>query len=462
MIADQVYDTRYGDATWWREAADILTCLYKPSFDEVGPAMETLDDLMCTLREGPIAGPDAERSNLARWQRAKENYRRAADLADRLRRRGGSDHYLEGLLPMCEGALEHARGYFAAANQRYAEAASLWSNNHRHNWAVAILAQALACLRQGLKDQIPEVGDALRALRASEFGRTAIECWQAAQKAYEQRMAAPPSPTPQTPVSSDADMVDNETGYGHARWQDVQTPDAINARLIRILAVVAIIVALLGAGFVIGIGQAWIGLLAYILAFVAAVLGRILIVVFEKPVEIPDLCVALIEGPMGITVRVGPVSYRGWPFLQKVRAIVPLNAYNYVSSKQKVVLSSEASVEISLAVRYRVRYYGLHPVDQRHSISRSVNAVRDQLVKPGVHRREPWRPDDLRTAWQSKLRDDIRMTFYQSLPLLGNPKHIDQERKAVESRLKVRLQDKVDDWGIEILGVWIAELNEIK
>ncbi len=69
------------------------------------------------------------------------------------------------------GAIEHARRNFAVANRRYAEAERIWRNNHRHNWAVAVLAQAVALQRQGISDEVVEIANALQALRVGECSR---------------------------------------------------------------------------------------------------------------------------------------------------------------------------------------------------------------------------------------------------------------------------------------------------
>ncbi len=202
--------------------------------------------------------------------------------------------------------------------------------------------------------------------------------------------------------------------------------------------------------------------MAYGLAFVAAVIAYFLALVFEKPLDVPAVCAALIDGPGGAAIAEGPTAYRGWPFLQKVRAVVPLNVHNYVSSKQKVNLRNNMTVEISLAIRYRVHYYGLDEITQRNNVSRAVQAALDVLNKPGASHPKPWQPAELRPAWQRKLLDDIRMTLFQALPALITGEHLDQDRTLLARQLRQRLQEKVDDWGMQITGVWIAELSKAK
>lgn len=449
----------YSEAIWWEEAADILSYLSRPLTDEGEPVMEALDAVLTTLRKGPVSGPNAEALSEEHWQQAEQKCRRAADLIERLRRRVGPAADLESLLPMYQGALEHACGNFAAAIPRYQEAERLF-RTHRHNWSVAVLAQALAYLWQNLDDQVPEVGEALRVLRVSEFGREVDEHWRKAQEAYKQRMAAPPQAAfisePEGAITGDERQYPEEEEY----YKDVSSRRSPNPFRIRLLAGVAIAVAALGAAVVIGISRTLVGLVAYLIAFTVAVLAYLLAVVFEKSLEIPDLCVALIKGPGGLTIRQGPISYRGWPLFQKVRAIVPISVQNYVPSKQKVVVNSELTVEISLAVRYQVDYRGAE--SDVHNVSRAVDAVIDLLNKPGVSHSGPWQPADLRAAWQRKLLDDIRMTLYQALPALVTPDHLDQDRKAMVSRLKVCLQGKVDGWGMRIIGLSIAELVRAK
>jgi tetratricopeptide (TPR) repeat protein len=453
----------YDNKMWWEEAADILTCLYKPLVDSADPIMKDLDGAAAILREGPTAGPDPKTPAPKRWQCAERNCRRAADLVECLRRRSRSIHGLDGLLPMYQGALEHARGNFASAIAYYKDAEQLL-RDHRHNWAVAILAQALVFLQQDIEDQVPEVGDALQALRVSEFGRTATERWQAAQEAYKQRTTAH-SPAKEASAggpSSSPTVTSSESAPENPPSHHMPPSMTISNSRIRILAAIAAAAAVIGFVVVIGVGRTLLGLVAYLGTFLVAVLAYLLAIAFERPLEIPDMCAALIKGPAGPTIRPGPESYRGWPLIQKARAIVPLSAQNFVSSRQKVNIKSSLTVEISLAVRYRVCYYDVDSNAQRSNINRAVDGVLDLLPKLNASHNGPWQPGDLRAAWQRKLLDDIRMTLYQCLPNLITSNQLDQSRAMITQQLTRSLRDKTKEWGIEILEVYVAELNEAK
>ncbi len=205
----------YSDAAWWKEAAAILACLRRPlhtTHNDADLITKALDEVVSILREGPANGDAAEAVSRDRWQRAEQNCRKAMDLIERLRRRGGGPPDLEPVQPMYQGALEHARGNFAGAITRYQEAEHL-NSLHRHNRAAAILARALAHLHQNLDDQVPEVMEALTILNYSEFGRAAEALWNTAQAAYRQRMVAPPppvAPPPQPNGDLDEPQIDAE------------------------------------------------------------------------------------------------------------------------------------------------------------------------------------------------------------------------------------------------------------
>ncbi len=464
-MTDDILGTRYSDAAWWEEAADMLACLRRPMHavhNDADLITKVWDEVVSILREGPANGDAAEAVSRDRWQRAEQNCRKATDLIERLRRRGGVPPDLEPVQPMYQGALEHARGNFPGAITRYQEAERL-NFLHRHNRAVAILARALAHLRQNLDDQVPEVMEALPILNYSEFGRAAEALWNTAQDAYRQRVVAPQPPVALPPPPNDAlNAAPADEEVIHPNWPPVQQN---NPYLLRVLIVIAVSIAVLGAVVVAwasGVSQARIGLIAYGLAFLAAVIAYFLALVFEKPTDIPGVCVALIDGPAGTAIAEGPIAFRGWPLLQKVRAIVPLNIHNYVSSKQKVNVRSDLTVEISLAIRYRVHYHDLDEITRRHNVGRAVQAALDLLSRPGISHRKPWQPAELRPAWQHKLLDDTRMTLFQALPALITGERLDQDRTLLAQRLRERLQEKVGDWGIQIIGVWIAELGKAK
>lgn len=464
-MTNGILGIQYSDAAWWEEAADMLACLRRPmhtTHNDADLITKAWNEVGSILREGPANGDAAEAVSCDRWQRAERNCCKATDLIERLRRHGGVPVDIEPVQPMYQGALEHARGNFAGAITRYQEAEHL-NHLHRHNWAVAILAQALAHLRQNLDDQVPEVMDALPILNYSEFGRAAEARWHTAQDAYRQRVVAPQPPVALPPPLNDAPNaapVDEEVI--HPNWHPVRQN---NPYLLRVLIVIAVSIAVLGAVVVAwasGVSQARIGLIAYGVAFLAAVIVYFLALVFEKPTDVPGGCVALIDGPAGTAIAEGPIAFRGWPFLQRVRAIVPLNSHNYVSSKQRVNVRSDLTVEISLAIRYCVHFHGLDEITRRHNVGRAVQAALDLLSKPGASHRRPWQPAELRPAWQRKLLDDTRMTLFQAVPPLITGERLDQDRALLAQRFRERLQEKVGDWGIQIMGVWIAELSKAK
>ncbi len=230
--------------------------------------------------------------------------------------------------------------------------------------------------------------------------------------------------------------------------------------VIRVLAIVAIACAILGVGLVVAIGKSTASVAAYVVTVVGIPLGYLLAFLFKKPIYIPSSCVALIRHPLGHTICEGPAYFHPLPLVQKGIAIVPLGICNYVSSKQKIALKDNKSVEVSLAVRYRVSARRQNGVLQREDIVRAVDAALESSASLMIDRNKLWRTSDLRGAWQHKLVEDIRMTLYESRRLLAD---LDEKNQIeIGDRLQSKLQSKTKEWGIEIEAVWVAESKAIK
>jgi hypothetical protein len=433
--------------------------------DDASLLVKLLDEVALSLVD-PASDQATAGSN--RWEDAWKKCRQASDMVERYERRVISRPVFRGLIHMYSGALHHAQGDIFGAINCYGDARNVFFAFDRHNWAVAVFALALVNLRTEQLDQVPEVMDAFAALRVSDSGRVVQTRWETASKSAEQRQSVASISVEDGSAYNEVTMPTQARDPGYQgdtneeisrgpQWLE-HPPDAL-----KILTGIAIIFALFGAIVVFMFGK-MPGLIAYAAAFVFAVVSYLLVAAFEQPQQIPAMCAALIEGPGQPMVCEGPTTYRMWPFLQHVRAIIPLHTLSYISPKQKVTVKSDIEIEISLAVQYRVANNN-DAENQRANVCRavySVIAASDKRDSTEAMSRRSYGPSDLRLAWQKMLLNDIRMVLLQTVPALLSLDGIDRKRTMLEKDIVKLLRNRAIEWGLQVMDVRIAELTKTK
>ena len=159
-----------------------------------------------------------------------------------------------------------------------------------------------------------------------------------------------------------------------------------------------------------------------------------------------------------------------WPLIERARALVPLGPLQYTSPARTILLSADEAVTVRLFV-----YYGVMPAGKLGGNIRDVlNAVYNHYANTRLNkggqaskRGKAGALDvqQIRQKWESRLLNDIVMTLNEVLPgwtrqrLSGDETTV---RNQLINHLRIRLEERVREWGMVIEELNIVELNKAK
>lgn len=208
------------------------------------------------------------------------------------------------------------------------------------------------------------------------------------------------------------------------------------------------------------------GSLISLLAYLVVLPSMTLLITNKLKCKVEQDQALIIETGGAPKVRWGPRSYYRWPSGEHFRALVPLSPLQYTSPSQSIKLRPDKSVTIRLLVYYRINA-------DRGNEQRVIEAVyRTQLAARRTESRQDNQrspkmiaPHDLQRTWEKRLLQDITAALNQVLPgvtyeqLTGRP--VDA-RAEIINRLGASLSQRVDEWGMIIQEVGIADVTENK
>jgi hypothetical protein len=448
-----------------RETEVILRCLDKSQTPNLDPLMEDLEQVRLILQWPPPPDPQVSARNSDRVHRLLV---RAMETITRYDHMDARRSTLKGVVYLYRGVFLHQQSDWMRASDEYQKAAALFrSIPDRHNWAVAVYARGLLYVRQDRLDQIPEIADALSALRNGECSRSVEETWRQAREsaARREKVAEEPAGTETQPTPED---IPDMNISPLPPPPPPPAPERASGNFVHLLAIVALVAAGIGGWMVFRLGGVK-SLEVFVVAFPLAALVYIFIYAVHKPYEIPAQHVALSTTFGRPRLLEGPGSFRRLPIFQRVRAIIPVYPLTYIFQKQKIPAQG-GSVEIGLMVRYQVDYEERHrdkATTALDRICRALDCARDATPKSPdryqvADRKTPLGLEDMQPLWQRKLAQDIKSTLYQILPEKVVADKLDDGRKLAREGIQTQLQMRTEKWGIAIERVDIAELSKAK
>ncbi len=400
-----------------------------------------------------------------RWDQAADDFLRAAERANRLDLLYTSNDSLRGLARMHQGALHHTRGDLATAISFYQEAFEALQYD-RHNRAAAQYALGVAYLRRGetakANDLIPA---ALAVLTMTAARGAATARWE---KIRQGAAGKPPPAGPNPPPEPPDPLPPNR-----APLPAPPDPAAPDLGFIAFLALLALVAFLLGGGVILlagGLSFLPRYFLIVLATFLVVVPGLLLFMMRRQPDSaIPYQCAAVIERMTIPRVVYGPQSLSLWPSFDRLKAIVPLYGLQYTTPKQRILVSSTLTVEVSAVVHYGIG--GEDDQARRQNINHAIYRlpVETRLARSATGPSGGLKPEvslpDLRRSWERRLLTDVQMTLNAILP---GRRFEDitcdrcNQRATLCADLRDHLTERTREWGVQIQEVSLLEVAKVK
>jgi len=433
------------------DATDIVSRLQRHCLAEARSVGELLQQGDAARKEG-------------RWSIANERLGQALQLAETDESLCGSLGSVLGLVRMSLGALYQAKGDFLTAITYYqkGEAAFVFD---RQNAEVAIYARGIANAWRGETSLALQAKRSLMSLNGSSDVQVALD-----RRCEEIRkmLAAPTEllglpPPPHEPPSKDPrpgdDAPKSPLTWGFPKIpQPSETPGVT-------LVILIIMIVVIGAAIVLASGHTsaapiYLMTLAICCVILYLYFGRLL------QVEVPPGCAAVFLhfGQMQVRLR----SFHRWPVVTRVCAVVPLYPLRYTTPKQRVIIGVDQTVELRLAVTYRVNTpCGSQDHEDICKAIYCTQEISPSTSQEGKARKKsgPLMPGDVKQLWEKRLTSDIVMTLNEVLP---GCKYEDlasdegQKRLAACQRILGSLRDRTVEWGVVPEDTQIVDLSRVK
>jgi hypothetical protein len=149
--------------------------------------------------------------------------------------------------------------------------------------------------------------------------------------------------------------------------------------------------------------------------------------------------------------------------------VVPLYALEYIPPKQRIAVSSDLTVELSLVVRYAIG--GCDEAARKRDIRYAIYRLPIETRQRGAIAR---RPDasvpelsmaDLKRAWEKRLLADLQMTLSEVLPgqsLDNLTCNQGGQRDTLCAQLREKLSRRTEECGLCIQEVSLIETGQAK
>jgi regulator of protease activity HflC (stomatin/prohibitin superfamily) len=233
-----------------------------------------------------------------------------------------------------------------------------------------------------------------------------------------------------------------------------------------VLAIIAFATAVSGAIFVFAVGQIK-GLVSYVITLIVAIpMMAFLLSRLRANYPVPFDCAVVLERMGTPIVMWGPGTVDKWPFIDQVRAIVPLCSLQYTCPKQKVFTKPDEAIEIRLVVSYGVNSKDWNSANVLKAVyhTQEGTMAKDKGQADSKGKSVTRTITDLKQTWEKRLLFDIIMTLNEILPgeNLGASSHDQYRRRIISNNLRKSLSLRVQEWGMEIEEISIMELGWAK
>jgi regulator of protease activity HflC (stomatin/prohibitin superfamily) len=177
-------------------------------------------------------------------------------------------------------------------------------------------------------------------------------------------------------------------------------------------------------------------------------------------------CALVIETGSGHKVRWGPTTYYCWPFVEHVRARVPLYPLQYTAPAQSIQLGAEDKLDFRVIVYYRVDTSHREMYQDEINVLSSVYRVQRESPSTADHSEakpdsRSYTVDDLRRIWEKRLLKDIIATMIEVLPGRSRDELTGQDiqaRTKIIDEARLRLAARVHQWGMAIEDMGILDV----
>ncbi len=439
-----------------KEADDILECLTPPSW--IGAeSIKTLLESGNRTRQKSKQTDDQDNQ----WKLAEERLLRAVEQAEALDPGHWARDSILGLADMYLGVLYHTQGKLGLAIHFYEQARDAFRYD-RSNYGCAFFALAVAYQRRGEQAKADGlIAEALAILNQLGKGKKATARWEKTQKATNEH--------PQKPGADEG----GGTGGGRvfADRKSLPPPPRLapaSGEISIWLIVMTLITLLVGAIITLVIPRDGAFKVYAVTLLIMVPIGAAAIIRLQYRCHVPYDSAAVIER-MGLPrVAFGPQTITLLPPADRLRAIVPLYRLEYLSSKQKVIVNRDLTVEVSLAM-----HYGIAGADVGERVDSIVKTIYQLSLGSGASPNRTTQrdkgcpalsPSDLKRAWEKRLLSDLQLTLNEVLPgRRFEELWCDRQngRLSICGVLRERLATRTQEWGMQILEISMLELNTV-
>jgi hypothetical protein len=437
------------------EANDILACLDTLPLGRAGT-------IKTHLQDGNQARLNGE------YAKAAASLLRASEQVNRRDLINVASDSPKGLVRMYQGALDHTQGRLEAAISFYQQATDAFGVSDRHNSGASLLALAVAYQRLGETAKANDfIAEGLPLLEPTSARRIAIERWEKARRPAAPPPSQPPPPPPPgnpSPPPSNAHRTPPYTP---------RDPDPPDMGFIRVLAAIAFIGFIAGGAFI-WLNRGAAALPLYLAAFLITLVIAVAFLTWRMAQArtedaIPSQRAAVIERMRIPIVVFGPGGLPLLPGIDRLKAVAPLYALEYIPPKQRIAVSSDLTVELSLVVRYAIG--GCDEAARKRDIRYAIYRLPIETRQRGAIAR---RPDasvpelsmaDLKRAWEKRLLADLQMTLSEVLPgqsLDNLTCNQGGQRDTLCAQLREKLSRRTEECGLCIQEVSLIETGQAK